>query len=584
MIDRRQLMSAVSAGVLGAVALRALPGISLAAPLPDIDLAAPVVDIHCHVFNSADLPVYGFLKSAVFEVYDDQQQVGTTAQAPCAVAGQQFPLSRFGLKMLAIFLDGVMGNAIAAGEEAGQLASGLVPAGPAGTPLAADLQDFFGPPPEFQPAGPKTRKQKLIEREFTPEQAAAAREELRVQIAKDSGADPAFAPAGSATALTGEASESFTGRHINWAKRMASSRFKHAQEISKIYSPKVRLFTPALVDYSKWLDDEPASNLKTQVDAMEQISLRAARAGGARFHGYIAFDPLRDVHENGAALRLVQTAVAQRGFIGAKLYPPMGFKPLANASDPSMTFPKHALTLPGGATLTASGLAFALDRRLADLYAWCEREGVPILAHAADSRGAGPCYSARANTSNWLPVVARFKNLRVCLAHLGSFDVARDSAGRLDIGKLEQSWEWRFGKLISQDAPNVCADLSYFHEVLSGDEAGIAATKAAFVKLLRAFPAMTDRLIYGSDWIMLDREAKREEHLKAVYWFMAGVLKQITPEDAKVKAMLANIFSKNAIRFLGLEPSGKTAGRLIAFYGRHAMPNADRMLDEFRIT
>ena len=115
------------------------------------------------------------------------------------------------------------------------------------------------------------------------------------------------------------------------------------------------------------------------------------------------------------------------------MYPPMGFKPLGNQGDASLRYPAHALQKLQG-DKTASGtpaqLGADLDARLSALYAWCAAEGVPIMAHAADSNGAGPCFSKRADTANWAPVVgdgahAGYKDIRVRLAHFGSFNAAQ---------------------------------------------------------------------------------------------------------------------------------------------------------------
>lgn len=589
MIDRRQLMmSAAAAAAAGGIAYRLSPWAAAAAALPEIDLAAPVVDVHCHIFNSADLPVFGFVKQSVFQIYGDQQQVGGVGAPPCRERGQDFPLSAGPLTVFAMLLDRAMSNALDAAAEADELSTGIAAADPGATSMASDLQTIFGPEPDIAPAGPKSRLQVLIEQEFrTHQEYEAAREALEQQIARDSGADPSVAADDVQAAFLGAASDSFTGRHMNWAKRMITRRAKHASEIATMYSGKVRLFTPALIDYSKWLNDEPKSDLKSQIAVMEQISAQAASSRGAKFHGFIAFDPLRDVHERGAALSLVKEAVTTRGFLGVKLYPPMGFKPIANASDPALTFPAHALTTADGRRFNAAGLAFALDERLRALYQWCQQNDVPVLSHAANSQGAGPCYGERANTANWRPVAAAFPSIRLCLAHVGSFDAAREANGRLNpanSARLEASWEWSFGRLVTDGAPNIYGDLSYFHELLISGEADREAMKAAFVKLLQTFPALVDRLIYGSDWLMLDREPDREEHLKAVFWFMAEVLEAASLSPADARTALKKMFATNAVRFLGLEADKPTGRRLTAFYGRVGVANPERVLDEFRPT
>jgi predicted TIM-barrel fold metal-dependent hydrolase len=263
----------------------------------------------------------------------------------------------------------------------------------------------------------------------------------------------------------------------------------------------------------------------------------------------------------------------------------MGFKPLGNAGDGDLAYPQHALR-----GLSAGQLALRLDQRLVELYKWCAEKGVPILSHAANSNGSGPCYAERADTANWLAVVAHpvAKEIRLCLAHIGSFDAARDRNKKINVNALQQSWEWHFGKLIQlPNAKNVYADLSYFSELLkSPRDEDFNALKQAFATLIRKFPNVTDRLIYGSDWIMLDRELKKEEHLKAVYWFLHDVFRLAQVPDPR--GALIKVFSTNALKFLGLGKNerGKndqTRERLLAFYRKYNLRDADRLLDEFVI-
>lgn len=594
MIDRRQLLAGTAAvatlGLLGrGVAQSALVP---ASPLPPIDLPAPIVDIHCHIFNASDLPVYGFLRQAVFEIFDGQVQVGGGTATSCGSHGSGNLLTRPVKEAAAELMRGMMQNAITAAEEAVDLASGLATAGPGQGSIADDLGSYFGAGSRMQAAAVEEPSDYLSaeqRREIRTLIDSEGRETLARIILEEAG-DPQPAAGSRAIVLRpasiaeGVASGTgFISRHLRWSKRMVDSRLAHAVEIARIYdmpSARVRLFTPALIDYSYWLNDHPKSNLQSQIDVMEQVSLHTVRTGRAKFHGYMAFDPLRDVHEAGRALSLVQHAVRDRGFVGVKMYPPMGFKPLANAGDGSLRFPKHALR-----SLSASQLAAALDERLLALYAWCAAEGVPILSHAANSNGSGPCYAERADIGNWFAVVAHplARNLRLCLAHIGNFDAARDASGKLDLNALSNSWEWHFGKLTTlPSASNVYADVSYFSELLDGNQSGnINALKQAFARLIKTFPAVTDRLVYGSDWIMIDREQNREAHLKAVYWFLSDVFALAGVADPR--AALIKVFSTNALRFLGLGPDEQARKRLITFYQKHNLRNATGLLDEFNI-
>ena len=109
------------------------------------------------------------------------------------------------------------------------------------------------------------------------------------------------------------------------------------------------LIAPALVDYSRWLQERVASPFRDQIRLMGMIS---ARDQGPAVHGYAPFDPLHEVyfrkasaagvdHEYEPALGLAADAIDNHGFLGVKLSPPMGFRPTGNAE--VTIFPQHVI-------------------------------------------------------------------------------------------------------------------------------------------------------------------------------------------------------------------------------------------------
>jgi predicted TIM-barrel fold metal-dependent hydrolase len=564
--------------------------------------AGGVIDMHCHVFNASDLPIYGFLRQAIFGLYDAQVQLavdgtimGTSGQTCDAHAGLPWYFTRGMAEALASLLNSIMqANAITASEEVALLARPQIASSPEPderTVVGRALFDFFRP---NRPSTPLDETPPpSVDPEYWPKIAQDiedGREPLKEALLKElrtpRSSSDAFSSiqASEDTAHEACGGTGFISRNLCWARRLTAKRSDLADLIDRTYGGNdglVRLFTPALVDYSKWLNDEPKSDLRSQVKVMEQISIRAGRA---KFHGFVAFDPLRAAHEGASVLGLAREAVESCGFLGVKLYPPMGFKPLNNATDPTLTLSRGALKRADNQPpFTPLQLAAAMDQNLDRLYDWCAKEGVPILTHAADSYGSGPCYSRRAKPSNWLPVVSKYPGIRLCLAHFGGFDSAVDpSTKRLNLNKLETTWEWSFGKVLSDPGGSmVFGDISYFSDVLKDSSSDLEILSEAFARLLRAFPVMSDRLIYGSDWILLNREAGQEKHLTAVRGFMSKVFSKLYSDPAEINAKLEGVFLKNAIRFLGINPSGKAAQRLVAFYQRNGMEAT--FLQEFAI-
>ena len=559
----------------------------------------PVIDAHCHIFNASDLPVEGFIRQCYFHIYDSDMPDDCSAD-------EYSLLGRGGREFFAWLAGQAMGFSTSAKKELARLREsnekGTTLGGrprSEGDPVADLLRAAYAPPKADGGVGGRSGEsgvpsddQPPEEEYLTPKERAEIRS-LIEQHGKDEFAKYLIKQAGDDPSPTAgpRSADSWTDRSLakvrkanvepantlDWAKRMADDRVSHALALRQLYRKKVKLHTPALVDYSHWLKDHPGSSFEDQVELMEQLAIYFWRTEQALFHGYMAFDPLRDFLKPGTSLQLAQTAVGQKGFVGVKLYPPMGFKCLGNAGDPEVILPRHILAKHSHAEVTK-----ALDERLEDLYRWCLRDGVPILAHAHNSWGAGPCYGRRADPANWRLVRDKFPGIKVCLGHLGGFyeAMARKASSpqidietpRIELEQLPKTWEWHFGTLIKHGAArNFFADVSDYTQVI--EDKGAANLHAAFVQWLRTFEELPNRLIYGTDWILLDREPNKENHLVAVYDFLDRAFAEAGYRDAQErKEILRNIFQRNAVRFLGIDPSNRAknpgAQRLIEFYKR----------------
>jgi hypothetical protein len=141
--------------------------------------------------------------------------------------------------------------------------------------------------------------------------------------------------------------EDLLGRYIRWALLYTRNRYELAEELDQLHGKtghksRIVLMTPAIVDFSKWLEDEDQLSIQDQVDVMARI---ACRRGGPRVHGFVGFDPLRqalyDHHRRSSAdvdpMAIVRRAIEVNrvvgnsakitgGLVGVKLYPPMGFR------------------------------------------------------------------------------------------------------------------------------------------------------------------------------------------------------------------------------------------------------------------
>ncbi|MCZ7600727.1 MAG: amidohydrolase [Gammaproteobacteria bacterium] len=367
-------------------------------------------------------------------------------------------------------------------------------------------------------------------------------------------------------------SEFAIGRTLRWFSLFRRYRHVLVDSLANMYAEQgmtPALIAPALVDYSRWLEERPRSPIHDQVRVMGLI---AARADGPAVHGYVAYDPLHEVYfrstdaETRAAmgyepvLDIVAEALDAHGFLGVKLYPPMGFRPAGNADEG--VYPRRVIDDIG------NGVGAELDRALDDLYRVVGARGACIIAHGADSNAAGEGFGSRGDPAHWLAVFRRHPALKVCIAHFGGFDAV--SAAPVGPEHPENSWEWTLGAWFEQyrqdfggEAP-VFGDISYYSEVLAGsgeDRARYAALLASFID---RFDPECLHLVYGSDWMMLGAERGHESYARTIESFLAN--------DVGLDAdRVERIMSGNACRLFGPADGDPARDRLERFYETHGL-------------
>jgi predicted TIM-barrel fold metal-dependent hydrolase len=361
------------------------------------------------------------------------------------------------------------------------------------------------------------------------------------------------------------AGRSAFSRYFDWAQLLTRYRTAIARQYRRLYETsrfQLALATPALVDFDLWLNDSKHAALKQQAEVMSIISAKS----DFPLHPFAPFDPLRDIQagaDAGSSLALVQAAVREQGFIGVKLYSPMGFRPRGNGVRP-ITFPKHL-------DRVDTGFGDRLDAALDALYTWCRSDEVPIMAHTLNSQESKPGFALRADPKFWRDVLTEFPDLRLNLAHFGNFSFAF-SAGGTPEANFDKSWEYEIGQFVSSGSfPNVFADISYFGFAL-GPEAesrsAVESAKRLFSLYISKFDPEVKSLMFGTDWSMIARAAHFEQYLTNVDGFFRGI--------GLTAGQIDNIFYGNAVRFLGLEQDGKARQRLRAFYQK-----AGRFLPSF---
>jgi predicted TIM-barrel fold metal-dependent hydrolase len=541
------------------------------------------IDVHCHFFNAADLPVRGFLERVALADYAaGKAQATVSSGIPVAVwRGMAAKLTELILKQRAPTprkeLDFLRESPESTAMASRQMVRSLMPSGRAAAyPSKEILTEVLDRPSREEAprtrglsAPPTASVEKAGADEFTdfvqqemleqPKPAPGARSrglEAPPPAARGLESGP---PAERSIAGFIASGRSFFSRYFQWAAILTDYRVNIASRYRKLYDPqnqRLMLTTPALIDFSFWLNDNSPSPLNEQIELMGLLSVRSAFP----MHGFAPFDPLRELRRlpgETSSLQIVKTAIRRYGFLGVKLYSPMGFRPSQNAE---LGFPFPA---------PAAGREFGkrLDDALDALYAWCEKEQVPILAHTTESQSAGPDFAARAEPKFWLSVLQKYPRLRLNLAHFGNFSQAFSGIAAGDpVESYPRTWEYEMGAIVKDGRfHSVFADISYFHWVLdgSGETQKIAAVKRMFAQYFEADPKV-ERLMFGTDWSMTGKAQKAEGYVDNVEAFFKDL--------GLTEAQLDNLFYKNALRYLGLDRDTKAAARLKAFYAKASKP------------
>jgi predicted TIM-barrel fold metal-dependent hydrolase len=386
------------------------------------------------------------------------------------------------------------------------------------------------------------------------------------------------------------------GRYIRWALLYTRHRYELTEELDQLHGKvgqksRLVLMTPAIVDFSKWLEDEDQLGIEQQVDVMARV---ACRRDGPRVHGFVGFDPLRQAlydHRQRKGGDKDPMAVVRRaievhqilvgnstkttgGFIGVKLYPPMGFQATGNKHLPDDRFNEPAY-LRSPDTGLGSQIGSKLDAALAKLYTWCSANNAPIMAHTSHSFGPNSDYEDRADPTFWANVLKpdTFPRLRINLAHFGHFNKAVQYAR--PVNYVDKCWEWTIGKIVTGSTEAYAyADISSLGEILkTGPSRKIVECMKAFKE---HFPNSHERLLYGTDWSMIAQEERFLRLLSSKPFpdVMIFFLRAVGYNDTQIEG----IMFRNAVRFLGLSKGehekfgeNSTRARLEKFYAAHSL-------------
>jgi hypothetical protein len=318
------------------------------------------------------------------------------------------------------------------------------------------------------------------------------------------------------------------------------------------------------------------------------------RPGGPAIHGYVAFCPLRQVEYdrdcfapkgtiktacNDNPLEVVELALSRGGFLGVKIYPPMGFAAANNeklARDGVLKAPVDVLNdLFGGDNslyreARSIELGKLLDGALERLYALCRKYGAPIMAHGGNSIEANCNTGEFADPFRWRDVVEGGKVPGVMLAHMGGFNYRSndpDAPGFLGARRcddapakevpLDLTWEAWLARYVQRTEGKrpLYGDISMFTEALKTETAQVVVDK--FKALAKDYPMIKQHLVFGTDWLMLAQKKHADQYSRLVREAVAVAFGHDSVEA---------IMRGNFLRFAQLSRMGAGFDRVSAVY------------------
>jgi hypothetical protein len=582
--------------------MRVLQTGTLATP-PGVPLNSPLtIDVHCHIFNGTDLHVEQFLGDVTFPTWWGKAagEILELVSWDNAPTGEEERVELAKLVQLCKTDRGATNVSKKVQEKLGQhRKEGYKRARRA----VQEAQQKDAMKPEAHGAmltqtyrSTQDAKQQIYARFAEPHyekfrQQLKAAPPLTDNMKRE--ISPPHVPGGmavqSAAAMASEAAQPFgLEGAANFIVQYFQYRYVSAQDYLNTFTPpaqrNVDLMLASMVDYDWWLAQgaPPPTTLETQVDLMTLVSILS----DGRVHGFAPFCPLREVAARAglrnrlgalanSSLAFVQDAVSNKGCVGVKLYPPMGFAAYGNSAldDPAKgsDFWKGGL-LP---EWTSAPIRYAdgstkllgqrLDDALDDLYKWCTDEEVPILAHTEESNGPSLQFKELATAKYWSLALSKHPGLRVDFGHLGGID---DYISAAALPCTAQEFLTMLG---SATSPNAYGDAAFSSNIVLDQPAYDARIQAAYQEAAIGKNQLPSHLLYGTDWSLLEQVGNNEAYMQR-FVQLFGSLNGTTcgghsPADC--------FFGWNAVRYMALysgKPEKNARSRLDAFYAKHCMP------------
>ena len=479
----------------------------------DPDRCSFVIDAHAHIFNGADFPLSTFTATKIEERFGVSQRLAES---------------------LACFLTGGLRRHICRAKDE-----------------IADLRKALDCP-HAATSTPSNEEFLCSLRQRWEGKARNAADEWEKELETEGGGGDGLNDLSSIKKLR------------NFIRTLVRPRWLNAYELLTTY-PEVDVFVAAFTDAGKQYEQsEGVTPISKQIKLLELIH----RLYRGRILFFLGYDPRRDATENDTspAMETVMKAVLCKGFVGIKLYPPTGFRPMGNADLDQIG------NCFGEYDDGQGQFGARIDRALARLYDRCVEHDVPILAHTALSQAFDEGWAYRAHPYFWCRVFkeARWENLTLSLGHFGGTRAfcceIPDPPTTCCDPKPAVLLLASIRDLLS-NYPNTYADISSFDIFEKDDSEGDTKCPSCRSRVLNRLGDLLNigripkSVLYGSDWYAIARYDNHEKYLDR--W-----------AEALPEVHRSRILGENAACFLGLHSGRANRSRLEQFYSRHGIGTA----------
>ncbi|MFM0356496.1 hypothetical protein PQR12_23630 [Paraburkholderia nemoris] len=332
------------------------------------------------------------------------------------------------------------------------------------------------------------------------------------------------------------------GGPLEFIGHMLAYRWMNLRDYAKFYTEAdsaygIDAVFVSFVNFDYWLNPVKRSS---QFEQMQLHALLSQMSGGYMLP-LVAYNPWTDIEEDNSSFNMVRTAICDYGFIGVKIYPPMGFYPFGNATLPNKSNESNQ-TRPDGALL---------DKKLLQMFTWCAANHVPVMAHSGESMGRDLESDEFGGPLGWRELLTKLANAAdppvANLAHFGG--------GSKSGGHQPNDWTIEFATFMKgEGGKHLYGDLAYWDELRWCDSRhpDCKTAKSRIGDALAKNKGTAKRLMFGTDWHMLSREPDWPSYPRQVTANLRGALPSMD-----------DFLYRNALECFGLGPRGAQYDRIV---------------------